>query len=238
MKEESSGGYFEGKITSGIIPDQTIQMTLAFVYQHLPVWRDDPNRPAEESEKELNLQLCKFLDSQSRSSFPMVCFSHEEYQHGRRSVDLSASPVEATIIDAKLYSIYDPFLVFECKRLPAPVKDREQEYITGGSKRSGGIQRFKLGLHGAKLDLVAMIGYMQDQDAQYWHKTINQWILSLCNGNDPDGCVWDKSEKLGGLKEDLAQGTASSQSIHGRSGKGVSNKVDIRHLWVVMGKGN
>jgi len=76
MKEESSGGYFEGKITSGIIPDQTIQRTLAFVYQHLPVWRDDPNRPAEESEKKLNLQLCKFLDSQSRSSFPMVCFSH------------------------------------------------------------------------------------------------------------------------------------------------------------------
>ena len=239
MKEEYRGGYSKGEITSGVTPDQTILRTLAFVYQLLPTWRDDPNRPAEGAEPRLNLQLCKFLDSQARrNSFPMVRFNHEEYQHDRHSVDLSASPVDAMVFDAKLYSIYDPFLVFECKRLPAPAKDREREYVTGGKKSSGGIQRFKLGLHGAKLDLVAIIGYIQARDAQHWHTTINRWISSLSLGKLTDGCVWDRNEKLGAFEEDAVQRTANCRSVHGRTGKVRSNRIEIQHFWVVMGKGN
>ncbi len=234
MKEESRGGNSPEKLNSGITPDQFTQSTLVFVYRHLPSWRDDPQRPAEQAEDKLNLQLCKFLDIQARNSFPMVHFNHEEYQQGRRSVDLSASPTQTTIIDARVYSIYDPILVFECKRLPAPTKAREREYVTGGKKRSGGIQRFKLDLHGHKLDLVAMIGYVQGNTPKHWHTTINRWISELSKGQSTDGCVWDKSEKLGGFREDVAHGTASCQSIHGRTGKGVSSKVGIRHLWVVM----
>jgi len=238
MKEESRGGHYRGKIAAGIGPDQLAQSTLAFVYQQLPTWRDDPDRPSEELEPKLNLQLCKFLDSESRNDFPMVRFDHEEYQQGRRSVDLSASPAEAAIIDAKLYSIYDPFLVLECKRLPAPTKNREREYVTGGMKSSGGIQRFKLGLHGAKLDLVAMIGYIQAQGPQHWHTTINRWISLLSSGKITDECVWGRNEKLGAFKEDAAQRTASCRSVHGRTGRVLSNRVVIQHLWVIMGKGN
>lgn len=238
MKEEGRGGHYRGKIAAGIGPDQLAQSTLAFVYQQLPAWRDDPDRPSEESEPKLNLQLCKFLDSESRNDFPMVRFDHEEYQHARRRVDLSASPVEATVIDVKLYSIYDPFLVFECKRLPAPRNDREREYVTGGKKSSGGIQRFKLGLHGAKLDLVAIIGYIQARDAQHWHTTINRWISSLSLGKLTDGCVWDRNEKLGAFEEDAVQRTANCRSVHGRTGKVRSNRIEIQHFWVVMGKGN
>jgi len=238
MKEESRGGHYRGEIAAGIGPDQLTQSTLAFVYQQLPAWRDDPDRPVEVSEPKLNLQLCKFLDSQACNNFPMIRFDHEEYQYARRSVDLSASPVEATVIDVKLYSIYDPFLVFECKRLPAPRNDREREYVTGGKKSSGGIQRFKLGLHGAKLDLVAIIGYIQAQDAQHWHTTINRWISSLSHGKITDECVWGRNEKLGALEEDAAKGTASCRSVHGRTGRVLSNRVVIQHLWVIMGKGN
>ncbi len=234
MKEDSRGGQFRGKITSGITTDQLPESTLSFVYQQLPAWRDDPKRSAEQSEPKLNLQLCKFLDVQARNSFPMVRFNHEEYQQDRRRVDLSASPTATTRIDASFYSIYDPILVFECKRLPAPTKDREREYVTGGEKRSGGIQRFKLGLHGAKLDLVAMIGYLQEGSPKRWHGEINQWITELSMGESGDGCIWDTREKLGSSKEDVAKGTATCQSIHGRIGKVVGNMVGIRHLWIVM----
>ena len=109
----------------------------------LPGWRDDPNRPPEQSEKKLNLQLVKFLDSQVRVDFPMIRFNHEEYQRGTRSVDISATPIEQILINATTYTIYSPFLVLECKRLPTPSEAREMEYVTGLAKKTGGIQRFK-----------------------------------------------------------------------------------------------
>lgn len=235
MKKESSGGQFKGKITSGIKPAQTVESTLAFVYQQLPAWRDDTSRPAEHSENQLNLQLCKFLDCQARNLFPMVRFDHEEYQHGRRSVDLSASPVQPTRINAQLFCIYTPFLVFECKRLPAPSKDREQEYVTGGTKQSGGIQRFKLGLHGATLDQAAIIGYIQQNTPKHWHTKINQWIdkLSQCQSTDP--CDWKQNDKLGSLTTDAIQMTARCKSIHERTGQSINSmKVSIHHFWIMM----
>lgn len=73
--------------------DRLAEKTILFISQQLPNWRDDKNRPDELSENKLNLQLCKFLNVHARHCFPMIRFDHEEYQTGRRSVDLSASPV-------------------------------------------------------------------------------------------------------------------------------------------------
>jgi len=87
-----------GKITSGIEPDSLLLQTIAFVYGQLAGWRDDPDRPFEEAEDKLNLQLCKFLDAHARNEFPMIRFDHEEYQVGRRRVDMSASPVETVAV--------------------------------------------------------------------------------------------------------------------------------------------
>ncbi|MCI0613680.1 hypothetical protein L0244_11890, partial [bacterium] len=154
MNEDRKAGYSIGEIKFGIDQDTLDMKTIGFVREQLPEWRDDPDRSAEQSEDKLNLQLCKFLDSRARNAFPMVRFDHEEYQSDRRRVDLSASSVETIPIRARLHSIYDPILVFECKRLPAPSHDREKEYVTGGIQhKNGGIQRFKLRLHGADLDI-------------------------------------------------------------------------------------
>ena len=161
-----------GKITFGIEKSKLPLQTIDFVRQQLPAWRDDPHRANEQSEPTLNLQLCKFLDRHARDDFPMVQFIHEELQGGHRSVDISV-----TAIESKLYPAYDPFIVFECKRLPAPSRDREKEYVTGeGTKKSGGIQRFKLGLYAADLQVVGMIGYVQKHSAQHWFSEINRWI--------------------------------------------------------------
>ena len=224
-----------GQITSGIQPGALALKTINFVQQQLPAWRDDPDRSDDRSEPTLNLQLVKFLDSRARNDFPMVRFDHEENEPNRRSVDLSASSIEPMVIGARQHTIYDPFLVFECKRLPAPSRNREIEYITGGiNQKSGGIQRFKLGLHGAKLDLVGMIGYIQECSTRYWHLQINNWILQLSSGAIEDYCIWEDSEKLRELEEDVRGGIATCRSIHGRTGSISSDEVTIHHLWVAM----
>jgi hypothetical protein len=227
-----------GSITSGLFPHTLALQTIDFVYRQLPAWRDDPNRPSEQSENKLNLQLCKYLNSKARNDFPMVVFDHEEYQSGRSSVDISASPNETTAIGAKNYpthTIYDPIVVLECKRLPAPSRDREREYVTGGVQRtSGGIQRFKLGVHGASHDMAAMVGYLQDGSASDWHEKINRWIMELSNGTMKDACLWDTSEILGALAEDSRNGIADCRSTHNRGSSAQNNRILIRHLWITM----
>ena len=226
---------YTGKITSGI-KLRTFQLAvITFIQQQLPIWRDDPDRIDEQSEDKLNLQLCKFLDSHARNILPMIRFDHEEYQTGRRRVDMSASPVKSIFLEAKLYTIYDPVLVLEGKRLPTPSSSREKEYVTGPTpeKINGGIQRFKLGLHGAKLNLVAIIGYVQDHSICHWHGKINGWISELAGNPIGDGCIWNVNETLKPLEEDKTKGIANCHSVHRRT---FGNKIDIHHLWIAMNR--
>jgi hypothetical protein len=216
-------------------PKKVALETIAFVLKQLPAWRDDPDRPFEQSEPKLNSQLCDFLDSRAKSLLPTVYFKHEELQSGRRSVDLSVKLVESMVLEARAYSIYDPILVLECKRLPAPTKDREKEYVTGGKDRqSGGIQRFKLGLHGANLNLVAMIGYVQERTAREWHHEINQWISELCSGAIEDICIWSDGETLKPLEENFSRGISCCRSVHKRTAGRSSDAIEIHHLWIAL----
>jgi hypothetical protein len=231
-------GQSVGRISDGIDDKTLILKTIDFVHRQLPAWRDDSDRPQEQSENRLSLQLCKFLNSSARNDFPMVNFEHEEYQTGHRSVDLSACPVEPTTIGAIDYTIYEPFLMFECKRLPAPSPDREKEYVTGGTdKKCGGIQRFKLGLHAAALHIVVMIGYVQKHSTRDWYKLMNEWIADLSNGIMADCCVWNIGEELDLLEEDVVKGAARYRSVHSRAGDALSNQIVVEHLWIQMRAG-
>ena len=233
MRRKQSNTNSIGQITRGITLKTIVLKTIAFVREQLPAWRDDPDRQSEQSENKLNLQLCKFLDSIARKVFPMVCFYHEEYQTGRRSVDLSASLAESKVIEAKTYSIYDTILVLEGQRIPAPSSDREKEYVIGTTSRkiSGGIQRFKMRLHGAEHDLAAMVGYVQARTPRYWQKKINEWIVQLSSDSVEDGCVWTDDETLKPLTADIKRGVVSYCSLHNRIS---GNKIEIHHLWIVM----
>ena len=233
MRRKQSKTSSIGQITCGITLKTLVLETIAFVREQLPSWRDDPDRQNEQSENKLNLQLCKFLDSRARNDFPMVRFDHEEYQSGRRSTDLSASLSETAVIEAKTYTIYDTILVLEGKRIPAPSSDREKEYVTGttSGKISGGIQRFKMGLHGAEHNLVAMIGYVQARTPRYWQKKINEWIVQLTSDSVVDGCLWTIDETLEPLTADIAKGILSYRSLHNRIS---GNKIEIHHLWIAM----
>jgi hypothetical protein len=224
-----------GGVTSGILKEALVSKTISYVSRQLQSWRDDPGRRDVQSENQLNLQLVKFLDAQARSEFPMVRFDHEEYQSGRRSIDMSASPIETIIIDARLHTIYDPILVIEGKRLPAPSLDREKEYVSGGKDSiSGGIQRFKLGLHGGDHNIVAMVGYVQEQSLSQWHKQINDWIAKFERGIFEDSCEWSAGEKLALIEEDSLNGVARYNSTHSRVGSVKKERFELYHLWIEM----
>lgn len=231
------GGPGHGKITSGIQPGALVRRTTSFIRENLPAWRDDPEREHVDSEESLNAQLCKFLNVVARQSdFSMVYFHHEERQSGRRRVDLSALPTLGMWIGPRHHSIYDPFLVMEGKRLPAPTLDREREYVTGGEKLNGGIQRFKLGLHGASVRAAALIGYVQDGTPAEWHTTINEWISNLTGGKDKDE-IWSLKDRLQKLTDDPEAGVSMCESVHLRV-NAVSDRAQMSHLWVEMAAGD
>ena len=222
-----------GRITEGPT-DSLVSRTLEFVLSELPTWRDDPTRGFEEAEERLNAQLCKYLNVAASDRFPMVHFHHEEKQTGIRRVDISALPKYGVILGITFHSIYDPFLVLEGKRLPAPSKSREREYVTGGSNKSGGIQRFKLALHGAQQTTAAMIGYVQAGNCSDWLSCVNQWIRDEVNSIAESGENWSSTDQLVDFKEEIGRRVAVSSSVHARSSSAVSPEVQIRHLWVAM----
>jgi hypothetical protein len=223
-----------GRISNGP-PETLVKRTLEFVWEQLPKWRDDPDRAPQEAEERLNAQLCKFLNVASRDLFPMIHFSHEEKQTGARRVDMAALPSGRFI--GHTYTIYDPFLVFEGKRLPAPSRIREREYVTGGTRKSGGIQRFKLALHGAQHTTAAMIGYVQKHDAVRWRSAINQWICELAEDPTVVAEQWSMNEQLLDLAINEVLRISITSSTHKRSKPAVSSHIRIHHLWIEMGIG-
>ena len=220
--------------------DGLVPRTLAFIREQLPAWRDDPSRPCDKSEKRLNSSLCDFLDHRSRTDpgLPMACFKHEDPQTGNRTVDIGVHGTEeSTLIETRTYSIYEPFLVIEGKRLPADRKGREQEYVTGTNPNgspTGGLQRFKLGLHGSGVETAAMVGYIQKETPEHWHGEINGWIAGLVTCPSQDGCTWTDKDELQRLDTNAETRLSTCRSLHARTGPCTTRTVTIHHFWVSM----
>lgn len=224
-------GAYTGQLKKSAISDSLIDKTLVFIWSCLLPWRDDPERPFAEGEEDLNAQFHNFLDSRSRDEFPMVFFQHEQRQTGSRRVDLSAKPVQAVCIQGVTYSKYQPFLVIEGKRLPAPSKAREREYVTGEDQASGGIQRFKLGLHGKDHQVAVLLGYLQKGTPKHWLPILNGWILDLSK-SDPD--LWSESDTLSACAGTMDAHCGKAVSDHPRSSGCVSPEIKLYHFWVQM----
>lgn len=209
-----------------------VERTIAFVQDGLRAWRiDDPRTPAD-SENILNVRLADFLEVEARHTFAMVHFSHQQPQGGMRTVDIAAKPTEDVVIQGRTYGKYDPFLVIEGKRLPAPApKAREREYVTGGSETTGGIQRFKLCAHAAELNIAILVGFLQEGRPSRWHRTINKWIADLVRGVMADGCAWATTDRLQPLTPSKG-GVSKCQSSHARIGAPTVNDIEVHHLWV------
>lgn len=233
-RENFISGASSGRVTKGLRRNTLAEQTLHFVQAELLNWRDDPERESETSEERLNAQLCKYLNVTASERFPMIYFHHEEKQPANRRVDFSALPRKAQPVGDQYCTKYKPFIVFEGKRLPAPRRNREREYVTGGNAKSGGIQRFKLGLHGNEQDLAVMVGYIQSGEPSFWLSNINQWIKSLDKTVSPGGESWSQAEQLKQFTSETTHGIAQTWSSHARIGNVISKSITLCHLWVKM----
>ncbi len=209
---------------------------LEFIADELPRWRDHPERKPETSEPALTDQLCAHLNSAARTSdgWSHVQFRTEvrdEVRHERK-IDLTPKPCGAVIvIEGRRHTQFDTLLPIECKRLPTPrEKDRdEREYVVTATGSTGGMQRFKFGLHGAAHRDAAMIAYVQEQNFSHWLTQVNGWIRDLSSETDS---AWSLMDALQPLKDDSAVGLCTLHSHHQR-GSGLE-EIALQHLWIKM----
>ena len=148
---------------------------------------------------------------------------------------MAVKPMNKTVISGSQFTKYTPYLVMEGKCLPPPTnrKQREKEYVTSGSdkKIGGGIQRFKLGKHGGRLEVAAIIGYIHENDCKHWFKEINCWIVQLSGTAQKHGEKWSNKEQLTNFTPDAEGKTAKAISTHSRSNS-FTNTICIEHYWV------
>lgn len=102
-----------------------------------------------------------------------------------------ASSTRETDIGVFVLSLAKPITIleFEAKRLS--VSSNNQEYVYG---ERGGIERFKRGWHSSHLTLSGMLGYVQDNTADYWIEKINKWIISQKNSDNFQ--LWEGESEL------------------------------------------
>jgi hypothetical protein len=209
---------------------------LEFIATELPRWRDRTDRKAETSETVLTSQLCAHLNSAARHSngWDILQFRCEEPDelNKTRKIDLVPAPCGTAIcIEGRRHTDFDPILPIECKRLPTPAGDKrdEREYVVNRHASTGGIQRFKFGLHGGAHTLGAMIGYLQEDAASIWNERVEQWIQDLVDSGEPG---WTSDDFLHLEREAKAQRLTVFRSLHAR-GKALQ-EIELRHLWLQM----
>lgn len=204
-----------------------VSNVIDFVFEQLDGWRDS-KREACVTESKLNEQLCVYLSYKARGD-GLFLFHHEQSQVGQRRIDIAAKPTASAIFACGYESMYDNITVLEAKRLPAPTKARKDEYVTGCTKTSGGIQRFRLCLHGQEHDTAGMIGYVQKDGVESAHRHINSSFARITSCTDELG--WTREDSLKPLEIDRSCGKARTESVHSRCD---GTTICLHHLWVEM----
>lgn len=110
-----------------------------------------------------------------------------------------------------------PIFIVEAKRLSKSHKD----YV---KNPNGGIERFKREQDGFGKHLTqsAMIGYIQQENNEYWVTKINRWIEELIESETD--IIWDKEDRL-----IINQPISDFVSNHRRVSK---KEITLYHFWI------
>lgn len=201
------------------------EMVVEFLKTHLPKFAEFILNANIENENGLNSQLSRFITNAAAQE---IFFAEREIMEDETRGD---SPAVDIGIHLKVEDIgIDPPLitVFEGKRLTTKLPNKRcREYVIGHEKggkhiHCGGIERFKLAIHGGKLNYAGMIGYLQDGTPDIGK--INVWICDLCS--QPFDPAWSEREQLTPGKIDGR--VAKYSSIVNR----VGSELNLTHLWL------
>jgi hypothetical protein len=189
---------------------QSVIVVVDFVEDVLKKLAKNKEYQRIENEKGLTQKLVILLNH-GKNCFPFY-FHHEYIENTEKG---NSPAVDIGTISTSSYCDRS-FFSIEAKRLPAPSKNREKEYVCG---KGGGIERFKKEIHGKGLAFCAILGYVQKNDFGHWFNSINEWINEI---------KWnEKLEKVSKTKT-----TARYLSRHKRS----IDEITLFHLWVKLNK--
>jgi hypothetical protein len=133
------------------------------------------------------------------------------------------------------YSKYRCICFIEAKRFPTPEYNgsQETEYVCyKNATKQGGIERFKTGKHGGKekFPFSIMIGYIQQENPNHWHKKVNEWIEEQINENSNKNISWFNEDLLSIEDGFLSNSKLTKyKSIHSRINL---EKIKLIHYWI------
>jgi hypothetical protein len=211
---------------------------VGFIEQELPVWRDRPELSQMTDEPNLNQSLCLHLDKASRRQcFDSIRFLQEPIQASGRNADIGVMPLDNIMVEGICYHDFEQLLPIECKRLPTPSGGRrsDMEYVRGvPGHRTGGIERFKHGLHGPTNQHALMLAYVQAESFAHWLIAINARLTKLATDRADDG-IWNPTKPLSSCTSTRGAEVHRLKSCHRRlSPPCSSDKVEMEHLWLRM----
>ena len=226
---EPSAGRMLGGAGDFIGPPLNAQFkaVVNFLKAHLPQFVKSILKTDICNENGLNSRLARFItNAASKEVFFAGSDSMEDETKGSSpAVDIG---IYLSVRDIQI----DPPLitVFEGKRLTTKLpKKRSREYVIGHEEdgkhiKCGGIERFKLSIHGKNFNSAGMIGYIQDGMPDSWQLKINSWIRDLCN--QPFKLVWSENEQLT-KKETDGRITEYSSTVNR-----ADSELHLTHLWI------
>ena len=191
------------EVKSDFTSDGKIISLLNFLELHLPDFPIKMKVVKNTDERIINQKLLRFFSGQSL----LFIFIPENLDEKGENI----SKPDFGIYEKIKVADYDQqrFFDIECKRLYDTTKSKQ--YVSG---KTGGIQRFKENKHGVDLPYSAMIGYIEIENFNFWHKKVNSWI----------------SENEEHLKFVEINKIAKLKSIHKRNIE--KTKIELSHFWV------
>jgi hypothetical protein len=217
------------------LPGAWLDALIDFILLQLPLWRDDEHRRSADSETTLTAQLCGYLNSACSLApgFDTLQFKQEEPDPGpdaRRKMDLVAAPRAAVLwINGRRHDHYDTLVPIECKRLPTPSPREKREYLQTLEKSTGGVQRFKHGMHGSESELGVLIGYIQHGTIESWLTRMDWWVRAIARAKLP---LWSDADRATLDTHNSSARTAAMTSVNARSRN--LTPIRLRHLWLEM----
>ncbi|NQU86193.1 MAG: hypothetical protein HQ541_10575 [Mariniphaga sp.] len=188
--------------------NHTVQRILVFIKNSLPEFESsfrESNFPIHK-EDDISKKLTWFFNDKARSQ--KLYFQFNE----KKGVDFT--------IYVNPFKLGAPSIfMIEAKRL----SKSHYDYVSG---ETGGIERIRREHEdfGKHLNQGAMIGYIQDENHEYWLNRINKWIEELMNKKTD--IVWQEEDKL------IAENKLSEfKSIHSRKSK---EPITLYHYWIAL----
>lgn len=169
----------------------------------------------EDSFTQIYIEQTQILTRKFDYPFNINVQYQDIYNNSRGISDFYFYPNEEGVSTASIFSV-------EAKRLPAPEKYREKEYVIG-SENKGGIERYKIQKHGKGLNECGLLGFVEKESFNHWNTTINNWITEL---SETDNSSWKSDERLS-LKESNLDFCVLESVAHR-----ANDDIQLTHLWI------